>query len=106
MFLAAFAKALSRLLASITLYAAPCLSTGALLAAFHQLLHLDFSTAFALGFFAAVAPVFLTYASNRGMRRTLTDLKQWRTTGLISQAEYDRLRRAALRWYRIRRFGK
>jgi hypothetical protein len=104
--LIALARALARLATSITLYAAPCLSAGSLMAAFHRLLELDISTAFTLGFFAAIGPVYLYFASGWGMRRTLTQLQDWRVNNLIQVNEYDQLRRAALAWFRARRFGR
>ncbi len=55
----AYAKALAGLARNLTLYAAPCLSAGSLVAFFHRLLELDHLTAFTLGFFAAVGPVYL-----------------------------------------------
>jgi hypothetical protein len=67
---------------------------------------LDLSTAFTLGFFAAVGPVYLTYASGWGMRRTLEQLQAWNAVGLIQAEEYDELRREALAWFQARRFGK
>jgi hypothetical protein len=70
--LSAFARSLSSHLSSVTLYAAPCFSGGALAAAFHEVLKLDITTAFTLGFFSLVGPVYLTYASGWGMRRTLS----------------------------------
>jgi hypothetical protein len=104
--LGALARTSAGLASNLTLYAAPCLSAGSLLSAFHRLLDLDLPTAFTLGFFAAVGPVYLTYASGWGMRRTLAQLAAWKEAGLIQAKEYDELRRDALVWFRKRRFGK
>jgi hypothetical protein len=98
-------KALSALACNVTMYAAPCLSAGSVVAVFHRRLELDLLTAFTLGFFSFVGPVYLTYASGWGMRRTLVQLQSWRAAGLIQAREYDDLRREALAWFRARRFG-
>ena len=103
---AALGKTLSGLAANLTMYAGPCFSAGSFTAVFYRLLQLDLSTAFTLGFLAALGPVYLTYASGWGMRRTLVQLQAWKAAGLIQSKEYDELRRDALAWFRARRFGK
>jgi hypothetical protein len=102
--LVAVARSLISLLTSLSLYAAPCLSGGSIVAAFHQKLQIDLITAFTLGFFALVGPVYLTYASGWGMRRTLTQIRDWERAGLISAAMAQRLRTQAIAWYISRRF--
>jgi hypothetical protein len=104
--LASFGKALAGLAANITIYAAPCLSSGSFMAILHRRLDLELSTAFTLGFFVAIGPVYLTYASSWGMRRTLAQIQSWKEAGLIQAKEYDELRREALALFRARRFGK
>jgi hypothetical protein len=106
MSLAPLARAFAGLATSLTLYAAPCLSAGSLVAIFHRPLGLDLPTAFTLGFFAAVGPVYLTYASGWGMRRTLAQFREWKEAELIQAKEFEELRRHALAWFRARRFGK
>jgi hypothetical protein len=91
---------------SVTLYAAPCLSAGALTAALHHLLQLDLATAFTLGFFLPVGPVYWSYATGWGMRRTLAQIKEWEQAGLIDQADAQKLRGKAVAWFAARRFNK
>jgi hypothetical protein len=80
-------RAMAELVSGLTLYAAPCLSGGVLAVLFHQLLGLDLLTAFGFGAFVPVGPVYLTYASGWGMRRTLVQLREWKETGLIQARE-------------------
>src|SRR4051794_10027129 len=102
--LIALGRAMSSVVANLTLYAAPCLSSGATVAALHELLRLDLVTGFTLGFFAAVGPVYLFYASDWGMQRTLNRIRQWEAAGLIDQTQARRLRDRAIAWYSKRRF--
>jgi hypothetical protein len=94
--LASLGKALAALASSVTLYAAPCLSAGAVMAAFHHLLQLDLATAFTLGFFFPVGPIYWAYATGWGMRRTLVQIREWERAGLLSPAEGQKLRVKAI----------
>jgi hypothetical protein len=104
-YLARLGRTLAGIAGSITRYAAPGLSVGALIAAFHRPLGLEMGAAFTLGFFIPIGPVYLAYASGWGMRRTLAQLQQWKEAGLIRANEYDELRRRAPAWFQSRRFG-
>jgi hypothetical protein len=100
----ALARALTGIAASLTLYAAPCLSGGAAAAVFHKLLGLDLATAFTMGFFALIGPIYLAYASGTGMRRTLAQIQDWERAGLIDAARAEQLRDRAVAWFIARRF--
>jgi hypothetical protein len=105
--LAPLAKVLANFARNISLYAAPGLSVGGLLALINPWLGLgDIATAFALGFFVPIGPVYLVYASGWGMRRTLAQIKDWETAGLIDTAQAKKLRDGAVAWFVARRFGK
>src|SRR5437868_1141384 len=88
--ISARAENLGGTLRNLSLYAAPCLSGGALAAGFHELLGLHFMAAFTLGFFSLVGPVYMTYASGWGMRRTLAQIKEWEQAGLIDTPQANR----------------
>jgi hypothetical protein len=98
------AQALVGTLRNLSLYAAPCLSGGALMASFHEILNLELTTAFTLGFFSLVGPIYWTYASGWGMRRTLAQILAWEQCGLIDASQAKRLRDRAIDWYIARRF--
>jgi hypothetical protein len=65
---------------------------------------LELTTAFTLGFFSLVGPIYLAYASGWGMRRTLAQIQAWKDSGLIDAAQAKRLRDRAVEWYIARRF--
>jgi hypothetical protein len=100
----ALARSLSSVLKSMTLYAASCISGGSVAALFHEPLKLEVVTAFALGFFVMVGPVYLTYASGRGMRRMLVEIRNWEQSGLIDPDLAQELRDRAVEWFIARRF--
>jgi hypothetical protein len=102
--LVSLAKALAEFIASVTLYAAPCLSAGALVAAVYHAIKLDLMTGFSIGFFIPLGPVYLMYASGWGMRRTLTQIKDWEDAGLIDHLRAEKLRDKAVDWFIARRF--
>jgi hypothetical protein len=80
------------------------LSGGDVAAVFHRLLGLDLATAFTLGFFVLVGPIYLVYASGTGMRRTLSQIQDWERDGLIDAARAEQLRDRAFAWFISRRF--
>jgi hypothetical protein len=104
--LASLGAALSSLASSVTLYAAPCLSAGAVTATLHHPLQLDLAMAFTLGFFFPIGPIYWAYATGWGMRRTLSQIREWEQAGLLTTTEGQKLRSRALAWFAARRFGK
>src|SRR3954467_6432421 len=95
---------LGRVLSGLSLYAAPCLSGGAVAAMLHKLLELDLKMAIVIGVAAPIGPMYMIYATGWGMRRTLAQIKEWQTVELIDEEEAAKMRDRAIDWYIKRRF--
>ena len=61
---------------------------------------------FLIGFFIASGALPLVFVSDRAVVRRLRRVKELNEQGLITQREAAELRRALLRWYSERMFGR
>ena len=61
---------------------------------------------FLIGFFIASGLLPLVFVSDHAVRRRLRRIKELNEQGLITQREAAQLRRALLRWYSERMFGR
>jgi hypothetical protein len=64
------------------------------------------STAFVLGFFLPIGPLYLYQSSDRQIRKRLATLAEWKQAKLITEDQFKEQRQKVLQWYAERRLGR
>ena len=101
-----FVRELAGIVTGMTVVSSARLVCGGVCAGVADLLGRSPYLWFLIGFFIASGLLPLVFVSDRAVIRRLRRIKELNEQGLITQREAAQLRRALLRWYAERMFGR